>query len=86
MPISNTVGGIHVELKANLIETTGEFLDALGDGLTRKDGVDVNLADILKAHILKAAPDQNAVAKAKDAILKLADERASDLKSEVTNG
>jgi hypothetical protein len=86
MPISNKVGGMHVEPKAIQIETTGEFLDSLGDSLTRKDGVDIKLADILKAHILKAAPDQNAVAKARDAILKLAGERANGPRSEVTNG
>jgi len=77
---------MHVEPKAIPIETTGEFLDSLGDDLKRNDSVDVTLVDILKTHILKAAPDQNAVAKAKDAILKLAGERASKLKSEVTNG
>lgn len=40
-------------------------------------GLDAGLAEILKAHILKVAPAQNAVAQAKDAILKLAAERAS---------
>ncbi len=51
-----------------------------------KEGVDVGLADILKTHILKVAPAQNAVAQAKDAILKLAGERTTPPKSEVADG
>jgi transposase-like protein len=38
------------------------------------------MTDIFDAHILKATPTQNAIAKAKDAILKLAAKRASSPK------
>lgn len=75
-----------MEDKAKPAETPDAFLDALGDSLKRKEGVDIGLADILKAHILKVAPAQNAAAQAKDAIVKLAGERANPPKSEITNG
>lgn len=52
----------------------------------QREGVDVGLANILKTHILKAAPAQNAVVQAKDAILKLAAERANPPQPEVANG
>lgn len=67
-------------------DTPDAFLKALGESLKGKEGVDVGLADILKTHILKAAPAQNAVAQAKDAILKLATERANPPQPEVANG
>ncbi|UPJ68333.1 hypothetical protein [Bradyrhizobium sp. 191] len=54
--------------------------------MTQREGVDAGLADILKTHILKAVPAQNAVAQAKDAVLKLAGERANPAKPEVANG
>lgn len=75
-----------MEGKRDFVETPGEFLDALGASLKQKDGVDVGLAEILMAYILKAAPTQNAVAQAKDVILKLAGERAAAPKSEAVNG
>lgn len=75
-----------MEDEAKSAETPEAFLDALGDSLKGKEGVDVGVADILKAHILKAAPAQNAIAQAKDAIVKLAGERANPPKSEVANG
>lgn len=67
-------------------DTPDGFLKALGESLTGKEGVDVGMADILKNHILKAAPAQNAVAQAKEAILKLAAERANPSQPEVANG
>lgn len=67
-------------------ESPEVFLTTLGESLTQREGVDADLADILKTHILKAAPAQNAVAQAKDAILKLAAERANPPKPEVANG
>jgi hypothetical protein len=66
--------------------TPEEFFNALEDHLKGKEGTDVGLTDILKAHILKAAPAQNAVAQAKDAIVKLAGERANPPNPEVANG
>jgi hypothetical protein len=75
-----------VDSEAKPAETPEAFLNALGDSLKGKEGIDIGLADILKTHILKAAPAQNAVAEAKDAIVKLAGERAKPPKPGVTNG
>lgn len=72
--------------QADSSDTPDAFLKALGESLKGKEGVDAGLADILKGHILKTAPAQNAVVLAKDAILKLAGERANPPKSEVANG
>lgn len=72
--------------EAESVDTPEAFLEVLGESLKAKEGVDIGLADILKTHILKAAPAQNAVAQAKDAILKLAGERANPPKPEVANG
>jgi hypothetical protein len=62
------------------------FLAGLGKRLSEKDGVDVDLADILRTHLLKVSPAQNAVAQAKDAIFKLAEGRANPPKTEKANG
>ena len=67
-------------------ETPNEFLKALAESLKGTQGVDVGMADILKVHILNAAPTQNAVAQAKDAILNLAAERANPAEPEVDHG
>jgi hypothetical protein len=75
-----------VEDDADVADTPDAFLKVLGESLKGKEGVDAGLADILKTHILKAVPAQNAVTQAKDAILKLAGERANPPKSEVANG
>lgn len=77
---------MRVEDKAETADTPDVFLIALGESLKGKEGVDVGLADILRTHILKAAPAQNAVTQAKDAILKLARERANPPEPEVANG
>lgn len=71
---------------AKPVETPEVFLKALGDSLKEKEGVDADLADILRMHILKAVSVQNAVAQAKDAILKLACARANTPKSAVADG
>src|SRR4051812_27404051 len=68
------------------VETLPSFFDALGESLKGKEGADTSLADILKTHILKVAPAQNAVAQAKDAILKLAGERTNPPKPQVADG
>lgn len=80
------MGDMRVGDEANVADTPDEFLNALGESLKGKEGVDAGMADILKTHILKAAPAQNAVAQAKDAILKLAGERANPPKPEAVNG
>ena len=74
-----------MEDKANSADTPDNFLKALAEELQEIQDTDTALADILKAHILKAAPSQNAVAQAKDAILKLADNRARPPIPEVPN-
>lgn len=71
---------------AKPLETPDAFLKDLGKSLKAKDGVDTELAAILTTHILKAAQAQNAVAQAKDAIVKLASKRADPPKVEVDNG
>ncbi|MBB1634932.1 hypothetical protein [Cupriavidus sp. UME77] len=58
-------------------QSTEAFLTKLGDDLSARDGVDANLAKILKEHLLTVAPANEAVAKAMAAIVKLAGERAS---------
>lgn len=83
---NSKTGGDRVEGEAEPVETPGAFLDALGDDLKGKEGVDADLANILKTYILKVAPAQNAVAQAKDAILKLAIERANPPKPEAGDG
>lgn len=75
-----------MEGEAEQADTPDVFLKELGESLRGKKGVDVGLADILRTHILKVAPAQNAVAQAKDAILKLAGERANPPQSEAANG
>lgn len=68
------------ELEAQAVgegETPAEFLTNLGNSLRENEGVDVGLANILAKYLLTATPDANAVAKAKDAIVKLAGERAT---------
>jgi hypothetical protein len=59
--------------KAN---TPDEFLKVVAEILKDEEGVDSSMTEILQTHILKAAPAQNAVAQARDAILNLARERA----------
>lgn len=72
--------------EAKPLETPDAFLKTLGERLNAKAGVDADLAAILTTHLLKAAPAQNAVVQAKDAIVKLATERANPPKLEVVNG
>lgn len=72
--------------EAKPLETPDVFLKAFGESLKAKEGVDADLAGILTTHILKAVPAPNAVVQAKDAIVKLAAERANSPKAEVVNG
>lgn len=68
-------------------ESPATFFARLGKHLSDKQGVDVDLANILSLQILKASPAQDAVAQAKAAILKLASERAhAPKKTEQPNG
>jgi hypothetical protein len=61
-------------------ESPAGFLVNLSNALREKENVDVGLANILAKHLLIATPAADAVAKAKDAVLKLAAERANPLK------
>ncbi len=60
-----------------------DFLANLGKALREKENVDTGLADILAQHLLTATPAIDAVAKAKDDIVKLAIARADPPKPEV---
>jgi hypothetical protein len=71
---------------AELLETPDAFLMALGESLKAMASIDSELAAILTTHILKAAPEPNAVAYAKEAIVKLAAVRANPPKLDVVNG
>lgn len=58
-------------------EATPEmFFNQLGERLKEDPNADGALANILVTHILKAAPAQDAVARAKAAIVKVAVDRA----------
>ena len=80
------IGDSTMDDEAKPLETPDAFLSALGESLKAKGDVDADLAAILTEHILKAVPALNAVAQAKDAIVKLAAERANPSKVEVANG
>ena len=67
-------------------DSTDLFFVDLGERLIASEGADAELANILISHLLKATIAQNAVAQAKDAILKLAVERAKPPALEVVNG
>jgi hypothetical protein len=67
-------------------ESPADFLANLGNVLREKENIDLDLADILAKHLLTTARAVDAVAKAKDAILKLAGERASPPTPDVDDG
>ena len=53
------------------------FLTGLGAVLSAQVGVDDELAEILKLHLLRTKPDENCVENAKAAMLQLAAKRAA---------
>ena len=59
-----------------------EFLLNLAESLRMKEGSDLGLSEILQQHILTVSPATDAVRAAKDAIVKLAVERADSVKGE----
>lgn len=67
-------------------ETTADFLVKLTNTLREKKGVDVGLVDILEKYIITDTPAVGSVGQAKDAIQKLASERANPAKREVAGG
>ena len=60
-----------------------DFLANLGKHLSETENIDNGLVDILARHLLTATPAPDAVAKAKDDILKLAIARAHPPKPEL---
>jgi hypothetical protein len=68
------------------VETPADFLTNLGTTLRAKENIDVDLADILARHLLTVSPAADALTKAKEAILKLASERAAAAVPELANG
>lgn len=64
-------------LRSSEAESTADFLANLGKALLKKEGIDVGLADILAKHLLTTAPCDNAIDKAKKAIVELAVVRAT---------
>ena len=82
----NVKWGSQMKGEAESVDSPAGFLTSLGKQLSEKDGVDVYLAEILRTHLLKVSPTQDAVAQAKAAIIKLAGERANPPKEENTNG
>lgn len=63
-----------------------DFLVSLGKSLHERENIDIGLADILVEHLLTATPAVDAVAKAKDAIVELAVERADPPKPGAGDG
>lgn len=57
-------------------ENPDVFLSKLGENLQKEEGVDAHLTEILCKHILTTAPAKDAIAVAKNAIVKLAESRA----------
>lgn len=68
------------------VETPADFLVKLRKAIRENVDADVGLVDILAEHLLIATPHVGAVSAAKDAILKLAAERANPPKPEVAGG
>ena len=66
-------------------ETLDTFLEAVGTRLVEMTGSDADLVSILKTHILKKTPEQNAVPLAVEAIITLADKRANPQRMEADN-
>jgi hypothetical protein len=67
-------------------ETPATFLKALAATLKTSDGVDSDLAAILATHVLVTEPTTDAVAKAKAAIVALAQTRAAPANQEPADG
>jgi hypothetical protein len=63
-------------IPADGLETPAEFLSALGKTLRENEQIDPDLAEILSGHLLTGTPANDAVMKARNAIVKLAEERA----------
>ncbi|OAF16554.1 hypothetical protein AYJ54_05200 [Bradyrhizobium centrolobii] len=61
-------------------DSTAVFIEELGLHLSKQDGVDPELANIISTHLLQVAPAQDVVSLTKAAIVKLAAQRAASPK------
>lgn len=79
MSYKNLEEGKRMEMESNrnLSETPGAFLTNLGNYLSSKKGIDIELVEILKKYLLTENPQQDAVAQATADIHKLSTERAN---------
>jgi hypothetical protein len=80
-PARSTEDGMAESAKAASV-----FLAQLGDSLANQEGVDADLAAILKTHLLTASPAKDAVPRAKAAIAKLTVERAAAPTEDAADG
>jgi hypothetical protein len=79
------MGDLRVE-DGKLTEEPEVFLASLGESLSEMEGVDKELVEILKAHLLKVSPASDAVTQANKAIQKLAGQRAHPPNPEESHG
>ena len=73
-----------MDVEGNAADPHYGFFNELIKRLKEEQQADIGLALVLEAHLLTSTPTDDAVGQAKDAILKLAAERAVPLKSEVS--
>lgn len=58
------------------------FFEEIGAALSAQEGIDNELVEILKLHLLRTKPDEDCVENAKAAILELAASRAASKRQE----
>jgi hypothetical protein len=74
-----------MDVEGNSGDPHNGFFNELVKRLKEEQQADIGLVLILEAHLLTLTPTDDAVGQAKDAILKLAAERAIPAKSEVAS-
>lgn len=67
-------------------QTPAEFLVQLANALPRQEGADADLSAILRQHVVTDKPGGDCVAKAKAAIVRLAEQRAAPAQQEGNDG
>jgi hypothetical protein len=75
-----------MENQENPDQSPESFLADLGKRLSERDGEDAELTAILKTHLLKVSPANDAVARAMADIKLMADQRANPLQVDGTDG
>ena len=63
-------------------DTHAAFFEEIGAALSAREGIDNDLVEILKLHLLRTKPDEDCVENAKAAILELAANRAVSKRQE----